>query len=175
MATASKVKKIVKKAAPAKVVRKPAVKAKISSKKPAPKPVKRVVKKTATRRAAKPEVAAIKPCKTNFTATDAISKAAAATELEPKQIKAVLAWYQRYIAACLMKGGIGSVKLLGFNFKSKFKAPVKVPAIKKGTMIANPFAGGELQAHKGRPASVRPAKMVLKAMPMKAMKDQTAI
>jgi hypothetical protein len=155
--TAAAGKKVVKKP----VATKPAAKTTkkpVSKKAPAKKPVRK------TTRAAK-VVDAIRPCKTTFTQTEIIGKMAEAAGVEPKQVKALLAWQQRFIIANLMKGGTGKVKMLGWMFKSLIK-----PAVKGGQKKPNPFKPGEMYITKNKPAVNR-----AKALAMKVIKDGIAL
>lgn len=169
-------KKVVKtKSKPAAPVKKVAVAAKKPVAKPVAKKAAAPVKKTTAKKVApvakKPvrkaaaAESAIKPCKKRFTATELIKVFAEAGGVEPKQVKAIMAKQQDYIIACLKHGGIGSAKLLGWNFKSTYK-----PAQKGGQKKPNPFKPGEMMVTKSRPATMR-----AKALSMKAVKDGIAI
>lgn len=114
---------------------------------------------------------ALRPCTKKFTATEILNNVCEAAGIERKQGKAGLDYLTRLIAASIMKGGVGSIKLLGWNFKGVPVAAKKMPAIKKGTMIKNPFNGGKEEPHKGRAAFTKPATMRVKAMALKAIKD----
>ena len=115
----------------------------------------------------------LRPCTTRFTATEVLQKACDAAGIERKQGKSFMDWQTNYVAACLMNGGVGSAKLLGWNFKSTKVPAKKVPAIKKGAMVKNPFTGEETP-HKGRAAFTKPASMRTKALALKAVKDMIA-
>lgn len=142
-----------------------ATKLKSKTKVIAKKPVaKKVVARKAPARRAKAEAPAIKPCKLRFTATELTRRIADAAGIEPKQAKAVLDYQQKLIIASLMKGGIGSIKMFGWNFKSTLK-----PAVKGGKKAISPFTKEEYVT-KSKPASMR-----AKALAMKAVKDGIAI
>lgn len=114
---------------------------------------------------------ALKPCNKKFTATELLANACEAAGIERKQGKAFMEYQTRVIAASIMKGGVGSIKMLGWNFKGVPVPAKKMPAIKKGTMVKNPFNGGKEEPHKGRAAFTKPATMRVKAMALKAIKD----
>lgn len=147
---------------------------------PAKKPVKSAAaapaKKTTSKTAATPakKVVAkkgavakvtIKPCKRKFTASEFLNMASERTGLERKQVKSVLDLCQEFIIANLMNGGVGQVKLLGWNFKS-----IKKPAQKGGVKKPNPFKPGEMMVTKAKPASMR-----AKALALKVVKDGIAM
>ena len=117
-------------------------------------------KKVVAKRGAVVKVA-IKPCKRKFTASEFLNMAAERTGLERKQVKSVLDLCQEFIIANLMNGGVGQVKLLGWNFKS-----IKKPAQKGGVKKPNPFKPGEMMVTKAKPASMR-----AKALALKVVKD----
>lgn len=140
------------------------------------KAVKAAPSKTAKKAAVKKPAAAatstaLKPCNKKFTATELLANACEAAGIERKQGKAFMDYQTRVIAASIMKGGVGSIKMLGWNFKGVPVPAKKMPAIKKGTMIKNPFNGGKEEPHKGRAAFTKPATMRVKAMALKAIKD----
>lgn len=141
----------------------------MATKKPVAKktPAKKAsAKKPAAKTRAKRVSAAVpqKAMKRSLTATDLLNKACEEAGIERKQGKAFMDVLQRYVTACLMKGGVGSAKVLGWNFKSRLK-----PAVKGGKKAISPFTKEEYIT-KSKPASIR-----AKAMPLKAVKDCLAI
>lgn len=156
----AKTSKTTKAAAPAKKpVKSAAAPAKKTTSKAAAPAKKVVAKKGAVAKVT------IKPCKRKFTASEFLNMASERTGLERKQVKSVLDLCQEFIIANLMNGGVGQVKLLGWNFKS-----IKKPAQKGGVKKPNPFKPGEMMVTKAKPASMR-----AKALALKVVKDGIAM
>ena len=103
--------------------------------------------------------------KEKLTATNLVKVIAERSDVDVKTVKNVLETTQELIIASLRKGGVGVVKVFGWNFKSVLK-----PATKGGEKKPNPFKKGEFIITKAKPASMK-----LKAMPLKAVKDAVAI
>ena len=85
-------------------------------------------------------------------------------DISGRHVKAILAAAQDVVVEHLRKGGTGTVKVLGWNFKSVVK-----PAQKGGVKKPNPFKPGEMMVTKAKPESMR-----LKALALKAVKDGVA-
>lgn len=159
-------------------------KAKKSSSKSSPKKsAKKTTSKKPAKRKAK-EVEAVKAVKKAYTHSQIIEKLAEKVEgihkhmedqeaLSKKIVKSVLENYANLVMGSIAPGGIGEIKILGGLMKVKtvkVKAK-KMDAIKKGTMVMNPFLGKEVP-HAGRKAFTKPAFIKLKVLPMKKLKDQ---
>jgi nucleoid DNA-binding protein len=119
------------------------------------KTTKSKAKTTRARRAK--TVDAIKPLRKKFTKNELMAKIAEKNELEPRQVKAVMATFERAMMASVMPGGAGEFSWPGmFKVVTKKMPAKKFPAIKKGTEVRNPSTG-EMMKSKGRPAYTRPS------------------
>jgi hypothetical protein len=85
-------------------------------------------------------------------------------------VKMVLDSYAKLVQGTLVKGGAGEIKLFRNLVKlTLVKVPKKKrPAIKKGTLVRNPFTGKE-EPHKGRKESTIPATVKIKARALSAL------
>lgn len=144
--TAKPVKRTVSKTAAKKPVARKAAATK--------KPVKRVTR-------AKAAAPALKPCKVVFTKSGLIDKMAERAGIERKQAAACYKLLEDVMQASIMKGGLGTFTLPGLL---KVKTRVK-PAVKGGKKAINPFTKEEYIT------TAKPAKVVVKVLPMKKLKD----
>ena len=105
-------------------------------------------KKPTTATKAKP--ATLRPVKEKLTKSALLGLIAERTELQRKQVDAVLSELETIMLGSIHPNGIGE-----FMFPGLFKITLrKVPARKAGTMIRNPSTG-EMMAAAAKPASVR--------------------
>lgn len=142
--------------------------AKTSTKAKAEKPAAKATKSSKAAKPAKAEKASKSSkspiIKDKLTATQLVVLIAERADTDNKTVKNVLAASQEVVVEHLRKGAVGSVKLLGYNFKSVAK-----PAVKGGEKKPNPFKKGEFIITKPKPASMR-----LRVLPLKAIKDAVA-
>lgn len=130
------------------------------------------------------DVPEIKVLKKPMTATEIVSKLADSIQdvkgfpednerLAKAVVKQLMDKYSAMMIGSLLPKGVGNFKLFGgmLNVKAVKKPARKIPAIKKGTMVKNPFNGGKEEPHKGRPASTKPAFTAVRILPMKKLKD----
>ena len=109
---------------------------------------KATAKKTTTTTKAKP--ATLRPVKEKLTKSALLGLIAERTELQRKQVDAVLSELETIMLGSIHPNGIGE-----FMFPGLFKIALrKVPARKAGTMIRNPSTG-EMMPAAAKPASVR--------------------
>ena len=125
----------------------------------------KVTKAKAAANLEKPVKKKLEIFKEKLTATNLVKVIAERSDVDVKTVKNVLETTQELIVASLRKGGVGVVKVFGWNFKSVLK-----PATKGGEKKPNPFKKGEFIITKAKPASMK-----LKALPLKAVKDAVAI
>jgi len=89
---------------------------------------------------------------------------------ERKHMKEALEAYFDVMRRSIMPGSVGEFMVAGHMKIVTKKIPAKkVPAIKKGTMVMNPFKGKEVP-HAGRAAFVKPATMRVKIRPLAKLK-----
>lgn len=149
---------------------------KVSKKKTKAKPEKASKKskakaKPAKKRAAVNKFEDLKPMKKTLNKTELVQRLADKADVEPKIVKRVLGELETLIFRSLKKKGAGSFTWPGIVKIMSVPVPKKkIPAIKKGTMVRNPFKGGIEEPHKGRPASVRPASVKIKVRGFAALK-----
>ena len=125
----------------------------------------KVTKAKAAKNLEKPVKKKLEIFKEKLTATNLVKVIAERSDVDVKTVKNVLETTKELIVASLRKGGVGVVKVFGWNFKSVLK-----PATKGGEKKPNPFKKGEFIITKAKPASMK-----LKALPLKAVKDAVAI
>lgn len=125
---------------------------------------KATAKKTATK--AKPAAktaskpATLRPVKEKLTKSALLSLIAERTELQRKQVDAVLSELETIMLGSIHPNGIGE-----FMFPGLFKVSLrKVPARKAGTLIRNPSTGEMM------PAAAKPASVRVKMRPLAKMK-----
>jgi len=139
-----------------------AAKKKASAKKSASKVAKKTVakKKATTKKAAPAKKAVSSPIATAMTKTQMLAHIAETTDLNRKDVAAVIDELGVLINRHIKKKAIGEFKLPGLL---KIKV-VKKPAVKarKGT---NPFTGEEMMF------KAKPARNVVKVLALKALKD----
>ena len=112
---------------------------------------------------AKAKPATLRPVKEKLTKSALLSLIAERTDLQRKQVDAVLGELETIMLGSIHPNGIGE-----FMFPGLFKIALrKVPARKAGTMIRNP-ATGEMMAAAAKPASVR-----VKIRPLAKLKAAT--
>lgn len=151
MATAKKttIKTPVKKAVKASATQAPAKKAVVAKK--AAKPVKAPAAKA---------VDASKPIKSAFNKTELVAHLAAASTVEPKAVKAVLAALEATMLSSVHKKGLGSFTLPGL-----LKVNVINVAAKKKRTGIDPFTKVE------RVFAAKPASVKIKTRALKKLKD----
>ena len=84
------------------------------------------------------------------------------SDIDNKTAKTVLTAVQSILVESLRKGGVGTLKAFGWNFKSTLK-----PATKGGEKRANPFRKGEFLITKPKPETMK-----IKALALKPFKNQ---
>lgn len=154
MATAKK--KVSKK----KVTKKKAVKKAV--KKSVKKAVKKTVKKSAKKAVAEKKVKAIK---NPYTKTQLYAHIAEDTGLSRKDVAAVFESFGNVIEGHVKSRGAGEFKVPGLM---KIKV-IKKPATKARKNVPNPFRPGEFMD-----VAAKPARKVVKVLPLKALKDMAA-
>lgn len=139
-------------------------------------------KTTAKKSSRKTKEEPIKAIKKTYSNAQVVEKIAeklegSFSELEDKDavckriVKQVFDSYSRLVLGSIAPGGAGTIKLFGLmNVKIVKVKAKKMPAIKKGTMVFNPFEGKEVP-HKGRKAFTKPAYNKVKILAMKRLKD----
>jgi hypothetical protein len=128
---------------------------------PGKAPAKKVVAKKAVKPAAAPKaVDASKPIKSAFNKTGLVAHLAAASAVEPRAVKAVLASLEATMLASVHKKGLGSFTLPGLLKVNV----INVPAKKKRTGI-DPFTKVE------RVFAAKPATVKIKVRSLKKLKD----
>ena len=144
-------------------------KTKVTKTKATTKPEKetkpKVTKAKAAKNLEKPVKKKLEIFKEKLTATNLVKVIAERSDVDVKTVKNVLETTQELIIASLRKGGVGVVKVFGWNFKSVLK-----PATKGGEKKPNPFKKGEFIITKAKPATMK-----LKALPLKAIKDAVSL
>lgn len=134
-------------------------------------PAKKIVK-SATK---KPVAGGVKVIKNLFNKSTLTTHLSEDSGVERRDVAKVLTSLESTIAGSLHTRGAGEFLMPGmFKIVTKQIPARKVPAIKKGTMVKNPFNGGKEEPHKGRPASVKPASVRVKIRPLKKLKDAAA-
>ena len=129
---------------------------------------KKVVKKKAVKRAAKKAAAPvknIKAIKDAYTKTQLFARIAEDTGLARKDIAKVFASLNDVIEGHVKSRGAGEFKVPGLM---KIKVNKK-PATKARKNVPNPFRPGEMMDVKAKPA-----RKVVKVLPLKALKDMAA-
>lgn len=139
-----------------KAAKKKTVKKKVAIKKTAAK--KKVVKKAAPAAPKK-----IKAIKEPFTKTQLITTLAEQTELSKKEIKSVLESLGEIIAGHVHKNGAKTFSLPGL-----LKVKVNRKPATKARKGINPFSGEEVMF------KAKPARNVVKILPLKALKDMAS-
>ncbi len=120
-------------------------------------------KATAKKTTATKATPTLRPVKEKLTKSALLSLIAERTELQRKQVDAVLSELETIMLGSIHPNGIGE-----FMFPGLFKIALrKVPARKAGTMIRNPSTG-EMMAAAAKPASVR-----VKIRPLAKLKAAT--
>ena len=120
-------------------------------------------KATAKKTTATKATSTLRPVKEKLTKSALLSLIAERTELQRKQVDAVLSELETIMLGSIHPNGIGE-----FMFPGLFKIALrKVPARKAGTMIRNPSTG-EMMAAAAKPASVR-----VKIRPLAKLKAAT--
>ena len=149
----------------AKPTAKTATKTAAAKKAPATKaPVKAAAKKAAApAKKAAPAAVVLKPLKDTFNKSSLVTHLAAATELEPKVIKSVLAHLENTIVSALNKKGAGEFTLPGLLKVTAQQVPAKKKRFGK-----DPFTGEE------RWFPAKPASVKVKVRPLKKLKDAAA-
>lgn len=114
--------------------------------------LKNVAKKTVAKKATRivRELATYAPVKEKFTKAGLTAYIAEGVEMEPKEVKTVLADLENIICGSLVRKGLGEFTMPGL-FKIVLK---RVPASKGGQKKISPFTGEEYIT-KAKPATVR--------------------
>lgn len=121
---------------------------------------KATAKKKTTTTATKAKPATLRPVKEKLTKSALLGLIAERTELQRKQVDAVLSELETIMLGSIHPNGIGE-----FMFPGLFKIALrKVPARKAGTLIRNPSTGEMM------PAAAKPASVRVKIRPLAKMK-----
>jgi nucleoid DNA-binding protein len=112
----------------------------------------------------------LRPIKEKMSRTEIIEHLVEETELTRKQVLSVLNGLNNLVKASIMPKSVGQFTLPGVAVIKLRKIPAKkVPAIKKGTPVRNPFTG-ETSRHPGREAYVKPATVKVRVLPTAHLK-----
>lgn len=145
---------MAKKAAPKKKA--PAKKKAVAKKAPA----KKVAAKKAPAKKAAPKKKATGPIKEKMTKSQILNEIAAATDLNRKQVSAVMDELESLIARSVSKKGLGEFTVPGLMKVVTVKKPAR-----KARKGINPFTGEET-TFKAKPASI-----AVKVRPLKKLKE----
>ena len=123
-------------------------------------------KKVAKKKVAKPAAKTIKAIKDAYTKTQLYARIAEDTGLARKDVAKVFESLNEVIEGHVKSRGAGEFKVPGLM---KIKVNKK-PATKARKNVPNPFKPGELMDVKAKPA-----RKVVKVLPLKALKDMAAM
>lgn len=123
-------------------------------------------KKVVKKKAAKPAAKTIKAIKDAYTKTQLFARIAEDTGLARKDVAKVFESLNEVIEGHVKSRGAGEFKVPGLM---KIKVNKK-PATKARKNVPNPFRPGELMDVKAKPA-----RKVVKVLPLKALKDMAAM
>ena len=121
------------------------------------------VKKAAAAKTPKAKAASTNPIKQAMTKSQIYAALAEETGLSKKEVTAVMDAYTSLIERHVKKNGAGEFKMPGL-FKVRV---IKKPAVKARKGV-NPFTGEEMMF------KAKPARNVVKILPLKAMKDMAS-